>query len=163
MLQAENYKILGIDPGFDRLGIAILEKEEGKEKLLYSSCFTTDKKDGFHIRLHAVGCEIERIIEEYTPHTLSIENLFFNTNQKTALQVSEVRGVIIHEAMRGGLTVAEYTPLQIKIALTGYGRASKDQVKFMSEKLLSLDLSLKIDDECDAIAAALTHSAVYRK
>ena len=154
--------ILGIDPGYDRLGIAIIEKNNGVEKHLYSTCFTTDKKNTFYERLRAVGQEVERVIIEHEPEALSIENLFFNTNQKTAMNVAETRGAIIHEAMRHGLTVHEYTPIQIKNALTGYGRATKDQVQFMSQQLLSMDMSKMIDDECDAIATALTHSSTCR-
>jgi len=157
-----NMRILGIDPGYERLGIAIVEKRDGKEILVYSSCFKTSSSDPFPDRLHAIGREIERVINQYKPEALSIETLFFNTNQKTAMRVAETRGVIIHESSRGGLSIHEYTPLQIKIALTGYGRADKNQISFMLGKLLSLDATKKIDDECDAIAAALTHSASCR-
>jgi len=152
-------RILGIDPGYERLGVAVVEKKKGKETLVYSSCFKTPSTDAFPKRLHAIGKEIERVIKEHKPEVLSIETLFFNTNQKTAMRVAETRGVIIHEASRGGLLIHEYTPLQIKIAITGYGRAHKDQLAFMINKLLSIDMTKKIDDECDAIAAALTHSA----
>lgn len=153
-------KILGIDPGYERLGIAILEKEDGQETLLHSTCFMTPSSDPFPERLNALGEKIEEIIKEYTPEHLSIETIIFNTNQKTALRVSEARGVIIRESVKRGLSVHEYTPLQIKIALTGYGRADKNQITFMVNQLLSLDSDKKkIDDEYDAIAAALCHSA----
>ncbi len=154
--------ILGIDPGFDRVGIAVLKKERGTETLLYSACFTTDRTADFIDRLAAVGGEIGRVIEAHSPDTLAIENLFLSNNQKTAMRVAEARGAIIYEAARRGLSVHEYTPLQIKSALTGYGKATKDQVTFMAGKILTLDLSSKIDDECDAIAIALTHSATIR-
>lgn len=155
-------RILGIDPGFDRVGIAIVEKKQGVESLIYSTCITTNKQDPIEKRLHTVGCRTAEIINEYTPHHLSIENLFFNSNQKTAFRVCEARGIIIHEAMRAELSIHEYTPLQIKMALTGYGRATKEQVTFMTEQILKVDLSKKIDDECDAIAAAIAHSTSCR-
>lgn len=151
--------ILGIDPGYERLGVAILKKEKDKEELLYSSCFFTKSSLEFNERLNLIQKEVGRIIKKYNATDLSIETLFFNKNKKTALRVSEIRGAIIGEAMKNNLSVHEYTPLQIKMALTGYGRADKKQISFMVGKLLSIDVSLKIDDECDAIATAITHSS----
>lgn len=155
-------RILGIDPGYERLGIAVVEKVKGKETLLFSSCFKTPSSDIFENRLLAISKEIHRVIKKYSPDIMSIETLFFNTNKKTAMRVSEARGVVINEAASFGLEVFEYSPLQIKVALTGYGRAEKSQIMFMIGKLLFLDTSKKIDDECDAIAAALTHTASIR-
>ena len=155
-------KILGIDPGYERLGIAVIEKEKGKEKLLYSTCFKTPKTDSFYKRLLALGKKVEEVIQKYDVDTLSIETLFLNTNQKTVMRVSEVRGAIILEAAKANLDIYEYTPLQIKIALTGYGRGTKDQVAFMVQRLLNLKDDKKLDDEYDAIAAALTCSACVK-
>ncbi|MDP3725762.1 MAG: crossover junction endodeoxyribonuclease RuvC [bacterium] len=157
-------KILAIDPGFERLGIAVLQKKQkGQEELLYSACFKTSPKIPFSKRLLAIGNEIEKIIKKYNPDALAIETLFFNTNQKTAMRVAEARGVIIFESQKNDLGVFEYTPLQIKIAITGYGKATKDQVAVMVSKLIKLNgASEKNDDELDAIAIGLTHSASSR-
>lgn len=153
-------RILGIDPGFERVGIAIVEQQDGqKETLLFSECFQTSSKLSFPERLLLIGSEISKVINDHSPERLSIETLFFNTNQKTAMQVAEARGVIIHEAMRAGLVVEEYTPLQIKTAVTGYGKADKDQVALMVRQLISLPKDVKYDDEMDAIAAGLTSLA----
>ena len=156
-------RILGIDPGYERVGIAVIEKDgTSKENLLYSNCFKTKKELIFNERLFLVGDEINKIIRQFKPRVLAIESLFFNTNQKTALLVSEARGVIIYEAKKQGLDVYEYTPLQIKNAVTGYGRASKDQVDTMVRQLISIPKTTKQDDEVDAIATALTCLASYK-
>lgn len=156
-------RVLGIDPGYERVGIAVIEKEgTSKENLLYSNCFKTKKELPFNERLFLIGDEINNIITKFKPNILAIESLFFNTNQKTALLVSEARGVIIYEAKRRGLDVYEYTPLQIKNAITGYGRASKNQVDTMVRQLISIPKTTKQDDEVDAIAIALTCFASYK-
>ncbi len=153
-------KILAIDPGYERVGIAIIQKDTNTENLLYSDCFTTSPKDEFPNRLLAIGDEIEKVIKKYKPEALAIETLFFNTNQKTAMRVSEARGAIIYKAKAMGVEVYEYTPLQIKIAVVGYGRATKEQVNTMVTKLISMDITTnRKDDEFDAIAIGLTHCA----
>jgi crossover junction endodeoxyribonuclease RuvC len=151
--------ILGIDPGYERVGVSVLEKLHNKTTLLYSECILTDKKDSLSERMYAIGLKVEELIKEYSPSVLAIEDLFFTSNQKTVMGVSAVRGIIIYIAKKNSMSVYEYTPLQIKIALTGYGRADKNQVSFMVQKLLSLSLEKKLDDEMDAIACALTASA----
>ena len=157
-------KILGIDPGYERLGIAILEKDKKskKEELLFSECFKTPAKLEFPERLLLLGKKIEEIIKKYKPNVLSIETLFFTTNQKTAMRVAETRGTIIYEAKKAGLQIFEISPLQVKIATTGYGKASKDQVMKMVKTLIQMDKTKKSDDELDAIAIALTASAHFR-
>jgi len=152
-------KILAIDPGFERIGIAVLEKEKGKEYIVYSDCFKTLKSTPFNERLFLIGEETRRIISKYKPKILSIETLLFNNNQKTAMMVAEARGVMMYEATRKNLEIYEYTPLQIKIAVTGYGRATKSQVDVMVRQLVKIEKETKIDDEIDAIAIALTCSA----
>lgn len=154
--------ILSVDPGFERVGIAIIEKEEGKkESLIYSSCFKTSAKIEFHERLNLIGQEIERIIKKYKPESLAIEKLYFTTNQKTVMGVSEARGVIIYCSVSNGLLVSEYTPPQIKLAVTGYGKADKKMVINMIPKLIKISPLIKSDDELDAIAIGLTHLAFY--
>ena len=129
-------KILGIDPGFERLGVAVLEKpnkksaitkshSETRERVLFSECFKTSANLEFSERLNLIGEEIKKIIKKYKPEVLSIETLFLTTNHKTVMRVAEARGVVIYEAARAGLKIFEASPPQIKIATTGYeiGRA----------------------------------------
>jgi crossover junction endodeoxyribonuclease RuvC len=158
-------KILGIDPGFERLGIAILEKKPGdkKEINLFSECFKTSPKLEFSERLLLIGEEVERVIKKYKPEVLSIETLFLTKNQKTVMHVSEVRGVIIYESKKAGLKIFEASPPQIKIAITGYGKADKKQVTKMVKMLVEVEDSKKSDDELDAIAIALTGFACFKK
>lgn len=150
--------LLAIDPGYERIGIAILEKKSGgAETLVYSDCFKTSAKISFPERLDMIGKEIARIIKKYSPETLAIEKLYFTKNQTTAMGVSEARGVIIYEASRAGLRVYEYGPMEIKTAVTGYGKATKEDVLFMTSKLIVLPKDKKqVDDEVDAIAIGLT-------
>ncbi|MHB1330691.1 MAG: crossover junction endodeoxyribonuclease RuvC [Minisyncoccota bacterium] len=155
-------RVIGIDPGFDRCGVAILEKTGGKEKLLYSTCITTSSKDSHEERLLQLGSELEVIIKKWKPSALAIEKLFFNLNVRTALKVAEARGVILYEAAKVGMGVYEYSPQAIKIAVSGYGKASKSQVESMALKLLSLKSKPKHDDETDAIAVGITHLASVR-
>ena len=123
-------RILGIDPGYERLGVAILEKNKGdkKERVLFSECFKTSAKLNFSERLFLIGEEVKKVINKYKPEVLSIETLFLNTNQKTVMHVAEVRGVIIYEAKKASLQIFEASPPQIKIAITGYGHADKKQI-----------------------------------
>ena len=155
-------KIIAIDPGYERLGIAILEKGAGKESLVFSECFKTLAKENHDERLRQIGEEIEKIIKKYKPEAMGIETLFFKTNAKTAMKVSEARGVIMYEAAKHGLKVLEYTPLQIKVAVTGYGKSDKDQVTEMVKKLIKITEPIKYDDEYDAIAVGITLFASYR-
>jgi crossover junction endodeoxyribonuclease RuvC len=157
-------KIIGIDPGYERIGIAVLEKQVGdrKEKLLYSDCFKTSAKLDLPNRLFLLGKEIMRVIKKYKPEKLGIEKLYFENNQKTAMGVSEARGAIIFVGMNAGLEILEYTPLQIKNAVTGYGRADKSQVHTMVSKLIDIPKEIKQDDEIDAIAVAITAFATTR-
>jgi crossover junction endodeoxyribonuclease RuvC len=155
-------RIIAIDPGYERLGIAIMEKQHGKETLLYSDCFKTSKDLPHHERLTMVGRELERIILEYKPQALSVEKLFFSKNQKTALLVAETRGVILYEASRHGLQVYEYQPADIKIAVTGYGKSDKGHMIAMIPKLVKIDKKIAYDDEYDAIAAGITFFAIEK-
>jgi len=157
--------ILGIDPGFERLGIAVLEKNKGekKEKVLFSECFKTSAKLEFPKRLFLIGKEIKNIIKKFKPEVLAIETLFLTTNQKTVMHVAEVRGVIIYEASLAGLKIFEASPPQIKIAITGYGKANKEQVMKMVKILVDIDNTKKSDDELDAIAISLTSFAHIKR
>ncbi|HTK33513.1 MAG TPA: crossover junction endodeoxyribonuclease RuvC [Candidatus Paceibacterota bacterium] len=155
--------ILGIDPGYDRLGIAIIEKPlKGKEVLIYSDCFTTSPKDTIYDRLKAIGAEIARVIETYNPEALAIETLFITKNQKTAMRVSEARGIIIYEGLQKNIPIFEYSPMEIKMAITSDGTSDKERVTRMVQMLITLPKKSALDDEYDAIAVALTHSACAR-
>lgn len=154
-------RIISIDPGYERLGIAVIEKT-GKETLIFSECFKTKATLPFVDRLELIGLEVARVIEEFSPQALAIENLFIETNQKTAMRVAEARGAILYQARILGLEIYEYTPLQIKVATTGYGKATKEQVMTMVKKLILGAESIKQDDEIDAIAIGLTHFAYVR-
>lgn len=158
-------RILGIDPGYERLGVAILEKNKNdkKEKVIFSECFKTPEKLEFNERLFLIGEEVRKIIKEYKPEILSIETLFLNTNQKTVMRVAEARGVVVYEASRAGMKIFEASPPQIKIATTGYGRSDKTQIIKMVKMLVDIDVSKKSDDEMDAIAIALTAFANMRQ
>lgn len=149
-------RVLGIDPGFDRCGIAIVERKAGKERLVYSECATSNKRDAFPERLVTVGRRLEELIEEYAPEAITFETLFFNANVKTAMQVAEVRGMMLFIAASRSIPIYEYSPQAIKIAVTGYGNSDKVAVSSMVEKLVRPEKPIAHDDEYDAIAIALT-------
>lgn len=154
-------KILAIDPGYGRCGVAVVEKTAGKERLLFSECIETSPKKTFPERLGEVISECERVLLREKPESVAIEKLYFATNQKTAMQVAEVRGAIISLATTHGLPVSEYTPMQVKAAL-GYGKADKKQVAKMLHMLVAIDKPIRHDDEYDAIAIGITHLAHIR-
>lgn len=154
--------ILGIDPGFERMGCAVLEKTNQGEKLVYSSCLVSSRGDPHEKRLFVLANGLKKIIQDFRPDTMAIEKIFFTANQKTALRVAEARGAALLLAAENNLKVVEFTPLEVKMALTGYGRADKTQVKKMVLAMLKISggkkpaLSVdKLDDEIDAIAIAL--------
>lgn len=153
-------RILGIDPGYDRLGVSILTGTASRPEYLFSTCVVTNRNKEFADRLLQISRELQNIIQIWQPDTLSIEDIFIVNNQKTAVKVAEARGVCLLLARSLGLKIEEYTPLQVKSTLTGYGKSDKNQVGFMVQKILKLDdVFLKDrhhDDELDALALALT-------
>lgn len=155
-------KILGIDPGYDRVGIAIVEKEKGGNVLLHSECFVTDAKSPFYERLVKIDKRIRAILDEFEPDVLSIETLFISKNQKTGMRVAEARGTIALAAAKKGMKIFEYSPPEIKAAITSDGRSDKTQMIKMIPLLIKMKPGKRHDDEFDAIAAALTHSARCR-
>jgi crossover junction endodeoxyribonuclease RuvC len=156
-------RIISIDPGYERLGIAILEKTQGgKETYVYSECFKTSKELTHAERLGLIAEKIKEVLEKYNPISLSIEKLFLATNQKTAMMVSEARGVILSECARNNLKIFEYSPPQIKLAVCGNGGADKKSIIKMVPLLIKIPASVKIDDEFDAIAIGLTLFAIER-
>ena len=148
--------ILGIDPGFERMGCAVLEKNSSGEKLLYSSCLVSKRMDTHEKRLLCLYVGLKKIIKEHSPDTMAIEKLFFSNNQKTAIKVAEARGVAMLIAAENNLNVVEFTPLEVKMAMTGYGKAEKDQVRKMVLAILKIAGANKLDDEIDAIAIAIS-------
>ena len=155
-------KIIAIDPGYERMGVAIIEKNGPKEELVFSECFKTLAKEKHETRLRQIGEEISRLIKKYQPTALAIETLFFQTNVKTAMKVSEARGVILYESARSDLMIKEFSPLQIKVAVTGYGKSDKEQVISMVKRLIEIKKTPKHDDEYDAIAVGLTYFATTK-
>lgn len=156
-------RVIGIDPGYDRIGIAIVDKEKGqKEVLFHSECLQTNVKDSIYERFEVIGRKIAAIIEECEPEALSIENLFITKNQKTAMRVSEARGIIIYEALKHDLPVFEYSPMEIKTSITGDGGSDKARMIKMVCLLIKIDAKKRLDDEYDAIAVALAHLARVR-
>ena len=156
-------RIISIDPGYERLGIAILEKQpQGKEILVFSECFKTSAKLPHDERLALIGNQLKEIIKKYKPEALATEKLFFSGNQKTAMLVAEARGVILYTGSSSGLKIFEYTPNEVKIAITGYGRSEKRQIIDMVKKLIVVTSKTNSDDEFDAIAIGLTHFAIQR-
>ncbi|MDZ4205627.1 MAG: crossover junction endodeoxyribonuclease RuvC [Patescibacteria group bacterium] len=159
--ESDSRRVLAVDPGFDRIGLAVMKLERDTLKLLFSECLKTDSKKARPERLLSIGRRIKDVIEKWRPATLAIETLFFNTNITSAIGVAEARGIIIYEATKAGMKIFEYGPQTIKIAVTGYGRADKVQMESMVKKLVDLPRkSLKrLDDEVDAIAVGITHLA----
>jgi len=156
-------RIISIDPGYERLGIAIVDKEQNqKEILVHSECFKTSKKDPHGLRLAHIGIRMQELIKEYTPEALAIESLFFTNNQKTVIQVAEARGVILSECVRAGMEVFEYSPPQIKLAVTGYGKSDKNAIIKMIPLIIKVNKEIKHDDEFDAIAIGLTFFAHHK-
>lgn len=155
---------LGIDPGYERLGLAVIKTDVGSpDKLLYSACFTTPRTLSFHERLGQLAKKIEGVLIKHHPNILAVEELFFSGNQKTAMRVSEIRGMIIYLGVRAGVPIIDLTPLQVKMSITGYGRADKSQLTAMTEKLIGIPRGRRHDDEYDAIGIALTGAALARQ
>ena len=150
-------KILGIDPGYAILGYGIIDMKGNKFSVIDYGAITTDSKMSMPDRLKCIYSKLMEIIAEYKPDTASIEELFFNNNAKTALLVGQARGVAILACVNSGLPIGEYTPLQIKQALVGYGRAEKKQIQIMVKTILNLEEIPKPDDTADALAAAICH------
>lgn len=148
--------ILGIDPGFDRLGYALLQKNGSGFDILSAGHLQTKSKDEYGKRILEIGVEVDKIIKKHKPNMLAVEKLFLTQNQKTALKVSEVKGVIIYLSATAQIPCYEFTPLEIKLAVCGYGKADKKQVRDMLKLTLKNAVLPKNDDACDAIAVALT-------
>ena len=152
-------KVLAIDPGYGRCGVAVVEKENGKENLLYSACIETHAKTDFPERLGMIVRKCEQIVKTYEPNSMALERLYFTSNHKTAMKVAEVRGALIAVAAKFDIGIFEYTPSQVKSAVAGWGNADKNQIAKMLHSLMKIEKAIKYDDEYDAIAIGVTHLA----
>lgn len=153
--------ILGIDPGYAIVGFGVIDtSKSGKDMVLDYGAITTPKEDSMPIRLEAIDTSLKYLFDKYKPEVVAIEELFYFKNQKTVIQVAQARGVIVLACQKYCGNIYEYTPLQIKQALTGQGRAEKAQVQYMVKAILNLDSIPKPDDAADALAVAICHSQV---
>ncbi|MDE1925533.1 MAG: crossover junction endodeoxyribonuclease RuvC [Patescibacteria group bacterium] len=157
-------RVLAFDPGFERLGVAVVEKINGpstslrvnKEILVHSECVRTPATAPFSERLALLGKAAEGLIKKYRPDAVSLEDVYFAKNEKTAMKVAEVRGILVFLAASKGIPLYEYTPSEVKVAITGYGKSDKTAVAAMVARLVSLPQKIRLDDEVDAIAVGLT-------
>ncbi len=153
----ENLRILGVDPGTATTGWAVVEERAGKIFPLAYGCVSTSAKETTARRLKEVAGDMEKIIRKYRPEEAAVEDIFFFKNVKTAVKVSQARGAMLLTLERLGVSLFEYTPLQVKQALTGYGRAEKKQIQLMVKNILKLKNIPRPDDVADAIAIAICH------
>lgn len=155
-------RVLAIDPGYDRLGLAVIEGDASRPTHIWSECVIPEKGSP-SIRLAAVFCEVQKAIKKHKPNVLAIETLFFSVNKKTALGVAEARGAVLAAAGVEHLLVAEYSPAHVKLAVTGHGGATKEAIARMIPRLLSLpEKPKRLDDELDAIALGIAALAEKR-
>ena len=148
--------ILGIDPGFGRMGYGLVAQDKNNQwKAVVFGCVETSKKKTFVDRLAEIHEELIKIIKKYKPTRMAVEELFFFKNLKTAIEVGQARGVILLTGVENHLPIDEFTPLQVKQAITGYGRAEKDQMQKMVAMILGIKEKIKSDDAADALAVAL--------
>lgn len=154
-------RVISVDPGYDRLGVAVLELNNGTEQLIYSGCIETDKQASLPHRLLTLGEAFTVLLKTHSPDTLAIETIFFNKNQKTAIGVAQARGILIYLAQIHNCCVYEFGPQEIKIAVTGYGKSDKSAVIEMVKRLVPNSPQKALDDEYDAIAVGITCLAHY--
>ena len=151
-------RILGIDPGVAIVGFGIIESERNTQSLVRCGVITTPAHTQLSYRLHSIYMDLTELISVFKPDAIAIEELFFNTNLTTGISVAQARGVILLACYQSGIPVFEYTPLQVKQAVVGYGRAEKAQVMDMVKRILKLQDVPKPDDAADAVAIALCHA-----
>lgn len=154
-------RVIAIDPGYDRLGVAVLDNCNGFDELLHSSCITSLATDPLAERLVTIGTAFKTLIASFQPDTFAVETLFFNKNIKTAMGVAQARGALLYLAKEAGCTVYEFSPQQIKVAVTGYGNSDKTAVTAMVKRLVKGAPENALDDEYDAIAVGVTCLASY--
>jgi len=155
-------RIIGIDPGTGILGFGVIDVVKGKPIIVDSGVIRTPVKEDDAVRLQTIYEELSEIIKENEPDEMAVEKLFFSQNVTTAMTVAQARGIVLLCGKQSGLKISEYTPQQIKQAVTGYGRAEKKQIQEMVRIMLELKEVPKPDDCADALAAAITHSMSMR-
>lgn len=151
-------RILGIDPGYATVGYGVIDYDKAQFSVINYGAIITGTDTPFEERLAEIYTDLCEIIKAYNPHFMAVEKLFFTTNQKTAIDVSQARGVILLAAVSNKVKIAEYTPLQVKQSVTGYGKAVKSQVQEMTKRILNLPVIPKPDDTADALAIAICHA-----
>lgn len=149
--------VLGIDPGYAIVGCGVVEHKDNKFRMIEYGAITTQAHTPFNERLEKIYDEADALLNKYKIDAVAMEKLFFNTNQKTAIDVAQARGVLVLAAQKHGVPVFEYTPLQVKQSVVGYGRAEKKQVQEMTRIMLNLEKIPKPDDAADALALAICH------
>jgi crossover junction endodeoxyribonuclease RuvC len=154
-------RIIGIDPGIATVGFGIVDRIQGKVKPVQYGAIETPAHTDAGLRLQMVYDSVMGLVDKYKPDQMAVEKLFFNRNVTTAFSVSQARGVIILAGVQKGLIIGEYTPLQVKQAVVGYGKAEKKQVQEMVRMLLNLKTVPKPDDVADALAVAICHAHTY--
>ena len=154
-------RILGIDPGFATIGFGLVEADRGQVHMKTYGAITTPAGLPLSRRLYQIGTDMEDLIGQLKPDVISIEELFFNTNITTGIAVAHGRGVILYAAEKCGIPLYEYTPSQVKLAVTGYGKAEKHQVMDMTKRLLKLKSVPRPDDAADALALALCYARSF--
>ena len=154
-------RILGIDPGYATIGFGLIEADRGKMHMVTYGAITTPAGLPLSRRLYQIGSDMEELIAKLKPDAIAVEELFFNTNLTTGIAVAHGRGVILYAAEKCGIPLYEYTPSQVKLAVTGYGKADKHQVMDMTKRLLNLKTLPRPDDAADGLALALCHARSF--
>ena len=154
-------RVIALDPGYDRLGVAVMENTGGVETLLFSTCIESNRQDELPERLLTIGSAFQKLLKKYQPDAMGIETLFFNKNIKTAIGVAQARGTLLYLAKQSGCDIYEFGPQQIKTAVTGYGKSDKKAVIDMVMRLVKNAPEKALDDEYDAIAIGVTCLATY--
>lgn len=156
------FRVLGIDPGFDRCGFGVIDARGGESAWVHHSCLQTSAKDDFATRLRQLRDETARVIKEFQPSGVAVEKLFFQTNVSTAIDVGMARGVILLAIADAGLPTVEVTPNQVKQGVAGWGNADKKQLQMMVQRLLKLKEMPKPDDAADALAIAVVGALLFK-
>lgn len=154
-------RVLGIDPGYAIVGYGVIDYDRNKFKVVEYGAITTGADQEMNSRFKTIHDDLNTIIEKTNPDFMAIEQLYFNSNQKTAINVAQARGVLLLSALNHNIRIAEYTPLQVKQAIVGYGRAEKKQVQLLVKSMLGLSSIPKPDDTADALAIAVCHAHSY--
>ncbi|HEV2445695.1 MAG TPA: crossover junction endodeoxyribonuclease RuvC [Candidatus Sulfopaludibacter sp.] len=151
-------RVLGIDCGLERTGYGVIESDGAQHRLLAAGTIRTSPRRPFEKRLLEISEGLRSLIREHAPEAAAVEEVFFAANVKTALKLAHVRGIALLAVAEAGMELAEYSPLEVKTSVVGYGRAEKSQVKLMVRSLLALPEAIDSEDACDALAVAICHA-----